>query len=68
MAAIPDDPVLTAAEVASWLRISYKNCLRLLNSRAIHGIRTGEGSRSEWRVATSEVKRYLTERPIRLAG
>jgi len=46
-----------AQEVATILRISYLQCIKLLQSGKIKGVKVG----GDWRVSKQEVRRILKE-------
>ena len=55
-----DDPLLTVDDVASHLRSNPETIRRYLRSGRLRGVRPG-GPRLGWRIAKSEVERFLRE-------
>jgi excisionase family DNA binding protein len=55
----------TTAEVGSVLRLSPASVRRLLAAGELRGVKTSSGGRSHWRIAPSELSRFLEEGPRR---
>jgi excisionase family DNA binding protein len=58
-------PAVTAGEAALLLRLAPPTVRRLLAAGELRGVKTSSGGRSHWRIAPSELSRFLEEGPRR---
>jgi excisionase family DNA binding protein len=59
---VDTDELLTVPEVAARLKVSEETVRRWLRDKRLRGRRLGS-TRAGWRVAESELRRFLTEDP-----